>query len=349
MKIILFIFQILCLTVLYGSTHADSSNSISENYISLALQGDLSQAESLFSGVSPETGPISDFELSQRFQTRFIQQSEGLSPRSGDATVDAIVSAYRKYWVLTLMRTMSIPEGEDFLESSLHQVLLGLGQTEFPGHSDNVYERIGEILDEKGYYYLDTPAPPLRDLFLWKKEENKNYTVRLTDRKQKVRVTFMTDLVSMGWKQYATLGLVSTTGWVEGDRLYCVSWAYDRSSENFEVSYLKHESRHLADLDRYPTLQSADLEYRAKLTELAFASTSQRRLLDDFTTKSALNPDSPHSYANYRVTREVYRKLYDQPFPELANPWQEASTQSVRKAARDLLQRNTEILQASVD
>jgi len=156
----------------------------------------------------------------------------------------------------------------------------------------------------------------------------------------------MTDLVSMGWKQYATLGLVSTTGWVEGERLYCVSWSYDRSSENFEVSYLKHESRHLADLERYPALKSADLEYRAKLTELAFASTSQRSLLDDFTTKSALNPDSPHSYANYRVTRDVYRELFDQPFPGTANPWQEVSTQAVRTAARDLLQRNTEILQA---
>ncbi len=346
MKVILFVFQIMCLTALYSSTHADGTNSISEDYISLALQGDLSKAESLFSGVTVETGSISDVELSHRFQTRFIEQSEGLTPRSGDTTVDAIVSAYRNYWILTLMRIVPIPEGKDFLESSLNQVLSELDQKEFPDHSANVYERIGEILNEKGYYYLDTPAPPLRDLFLWKKEENKTYTVRLTDGSQKVRVTFMTDLVSMGWKQYATLGLVATTGWVEGGRLYCLSWAYDRSSENFEVSYLKHESRHLADLDRYPTLQSADLEYRAKLTELVFASTSQRRLLDDFTTKSALNPDSPHSYANYRVTRGVYRKLYDHPFPDSANPWQEASTQSVRKAARDLLQQNTEKLQA---
>ena len=143
-----------------------------------------------------------------------------------------------------------------------------------------------------GIHFLDTPAPPLRDLFLWETEENTSYTVSLTDRTQKVRVTFMAGLYSVGWKQFATLGLVSTTGWVEGDRLYCVEWAYDRESENFEVSYLKHESRHLADFELFPELQSTDLEYRAKLTELVFATTSIMRLLDDFTNKSALNPDS---------------------------------------------------------
>jgi hypothetical protein len=149
---------------------------------------------------------------------------------------------------------------------------------------------------------------------------------RLTDRTQKVSVTFMNDIYSTGWKQYVTLGLVATTGWVEDGHLYCVGRAYDRGSENFEVSYLKHEGRHLADFERFPELQSADLENRAKLTELVFASTTTRRLLDDFTSKSAPNPASPHAHANYRVTREVYREMYGEPFPESGNPWQEVST-----------------------
>ncbi len=344
MRIIPSIFQILCLMLLLDSSHAESTNSLSERYVSQALQGDLSKAESLFAEISPKTTQVSDVELSQKFLKRFVEKSESLSPRSGDATVDAIVSAYREYWALTLMRALSISEGEGFLESSLNQVLLGLGRAKSPDHSAGVHDRVGELLDEKGYFYLDTAAPPFRDLFLWKKEENRNYMVRLTDGSQKVRVTFMTDLVSMGWKQYATLGLVATTGWVEGGRLYCLSWAYDRSSENFEVSYLKHESRHLADLQRFPELQSADLEYRAKLTELVFASNSMRSLLDDFTAKSAPNPGSPHTYANYRVTRDVYRVLFDQPFPGSIDPWREANAQSISSAARGLLQQNTESL-----
>ena len=54
------------------------------------------------------------------------------------------------------------------------------------------------------------------------------------------------------------------------DTLYCVEWAYAPDTENFEVSYLKHEAQHLADFQRFPGLPSAELEYRAKLTELAF-------------------------------------------------------------------------------
>jgi hypothetical protein len=336
----------LCLGMLFGSARAHGADSISNRYISLALQGDLSQAESLFASASHDDEPMSVIELSQQFQTRFIEQSEDLSPGSGDALVDAVVSAYRKYWILTLMGQMSKQDGEGFLEAALQQVLARQGKTEIPGHPASVFELVGKLLDEKGIRYLDTTAPPLRDFFLWETEENRTYEVRLTDRTQKVQVTFVDGLYSLGWKQYATLGLVSTTGWVAGDRLYCVEWAYDRGSENFEVSYLKHESRHLADFENFPALQSTDLEYRAKLTELIFASTSLMRLLDDFTDKSALNPASPHAYANYRVTRDVYRELFGEPFPESGNPWQEVNMQSASTAARDLLRRNTEMLQA---
>ena len=247
MYIIKFISCSLCLGILSGSAFAGDPDSVSDRYKSLALQGDLRRAESLFIGMNPDTASVSDIELSERFQVRFIEQSEDLSPGTGDAFTDAVVSAYRKYWVLALMGDMSKQEGEHFLESSLRRVLSRQGKAEFSSPSASLFELVGEIFDEKEVHYLDTPAPPLRDLFLWRKEENRKYQVRLTDRTQKVSVTFISDIYSLGWKQFAALGLVATTGWVEGERLYCVEWAYDRSSENFEVSYLKHESRHLAD------------------------------------------------------------------------------------------------------
>ena len=346
MYIIKIISYILCLGILSGSTQASDPDSVSDSFISLALQGDLSQAESLFAGLNPNTEPASNVELAARFQARFIDQSENLSPGTGDVFTDAVVSIYRKYWILTLMGNVSKPEGEAFLSAALRRVISRQGQAEHSNQSTDIFELVGEVFNDKGVHYLETPAPPLRDLFLWRTEENRKYSVRLTDHTQKVSVTFMSNIYSQGWKQFATLDLVATTGWVENDRLYCVEGAYDRSSENFEVSYLKHESRHLADFERFPGLQSAGLEYRAKLTELAFASTSARRLLDDFTSKSAANPASPHAYANYRVSRDVYREMYDKPFPESGNAWQAITTQSVNKAARNLLQRETEILQA---
>ena len=38
------------------------------------------------------------------------------------------------------------------------------------------------------------------------------------------------------------------------------------------ISYLAHESRHFEDYQLFPKLKSADLEYRAKLTELSMAN-----------------------------------------------------------------------------
>ena len=76
---------------------------------------------------------------------------------------------------------------------------------------------------------------------------------------------------------------------------------------------------------------------------LAFSFNSTGQLLGDFTSKSAPNPASPHAYANYRVTREIYREMFGEPFPESGDAWQKIDTQSVNKAARDMLQRDTEM------
>jgi hypothetical protein len=63
-------------------------------------------------------------------------------------------------------------------------------------------------------------------------------------------------------------------GWAikEDANLYCNKGDYDLNSEHFKVSYLKHETIHFTDLNEYPQLSSADLEYRAKLIELMYCT-----------------------------------------------------------------------------
>ena len=350
-----YLLHIVC-TICIGpclAIAAENPDTVTDRYISMALQGDLSGAETLFDGVG--TGPLVT-DLAHRFKSRFVIQDGDLSPHTGDALVDAIVSTYRMYWIETLTGRLTPQEGLVFLENALHRLLNPVSledqtgartesragnRPEFP----DVLAQMGSALEERGFHYLETNAPPLQDLFLWKREENKKFTVRLTDRSQPVRVTFMSEIYSMGWKQFATLGLVATTGWVKGERLYCVSGAYDRLSEDFRVSYLKHESRHLADFKRFPGLPSVELEYRAKLTELAFATASLRGLLEDFTLKSSPNSGSPHTFANYRVTRDMYEVLYEKKFPVSGNPWVHLDVSATNQAAQDLLEINTEILE----
>ena len=88
-------------------------------------------------------------------------------------------------------------------------------------------------------------------------------------------------------------------------------------------------------------LPAADLEYRAKLTELAFASDTLRSLLEDFTTRGAPIGGAPHAEANHRVTQDLYRELYGRPFAGDSDVWMTLNAARVNRAARRLLQRDS--------
>ncbi|MGD2129798.1 MAG: hypothetical protein PVJ33_17465 [Lysobacterales bacterium] len=319
-----------------------ASQDLADRYIALAIQGDLRDAKVLLEDAAESSEATELDNLRTQFGARFIERSESPTGLSGNPFLDQVVAAYRAYWASVMMGEQTIEEGNRELESRLAG-LLDDGK-ELTGA--NVYEALGQEIENAGYHYFNNAAPPYRELFLWKTQRVRSYHVALTDTSRTVRVAFMDDFVSLGWKHYATLGLASTTGWVEAGMLYCVDWAYDTGSENFEVSYLKHEARHLADLERYPDLPTSELEYRAKLTELAYAWRSVGRLLSDFTAKSADNPDSAHAQANFRLTHDLYDALYGQPLPAgNPNPWAEVSRSRINRAARALLERDTRQLQ----
>jgi hypothetical protein len=325
---------------------AADSGAITDRYIAFAIQGDLRPARALFNELD-ESSPGADRELAARFRQRFVERSAQPQPTSGNALIDEIVTAYQDYWTDALMQGVSLSAGSSSPESALLDILRAHG---LPGPSHSAEQTTHALLrsaaEAQGFHALFGPAPPLQDLLLWRGQAEARFTVELTDQERAVIVMFLSDFHSQGWKHYATLGLASTTGWVDGGTLYCIEGAYAQGTEAFEVSYLKHESRHLADLEQFPGLTSADLEYRAKLTELAFASESLRTLLQDFTRKSAAHGESPHAVANYRVTRDLYRELYGNTFAGDAEAWQTFSVRRVNRSARALLDRNTQALQA---
>jgi hypothetical protein len=328
--------------MLSADAHGNGSGPVLDRYIAMAIQGDLQQASRILQ--SARSDPSSEhLDLAGRFQRRFVQRSEPLSPNTGIELVDQAVAAYRDYWARSLLAEPSRADGESMLEDSLHRLLkAGSGS----GEADDVYHSLGKAIEELGYGILAITAPPLQDLFIWGSQREQEFTVKLTDQSRIVQVAFMSDFVSLGWKDYAALGLATTTGWVEDGVLYCVERAYIAGTERFEVSYLKHEARHLADLERFPRLRSVDLEYRAKLTELAFASQTLQSLLDDFAAKSAPNPGSPHAEANLRVLQDLHEDLYGRPLPQDRNSWRSVRSLQVNAAARRLLRENTDALEA---
>src|SRR5215472_15819422 len=120
----------------------------------------------------------------------------------------------------------------------------------------------------------------------------------------------MSGFVLKGWLGFATCDKEFSGGWAAKDTLYCVRDSYDLDSEHFRVSYLAHEAQHFADYLRFPKLGQPELEYRAKLVELARADDSLYALLEAFTRQSVTNRTSPRAFADLRVVQRLSRALF---------------------------------------
>ena len=334
----------LLATVLFAPTpgaHAQALNSgppesLTSRFIALAIQGELPGAQALL-----EQNAAQAPALYEQFVSRFVENAHEPSPASGVEMADRVITAYRAYWSDSLMKRKESGDAEAILAGAIHTALGPAAQAVDSADKSAIYRMMEMTLAESGLHVLQSPAPPLRDLYLWREQSTRSYDVRLTDRTLRLDVVFMDDLISLGWKEYASLGLATTTGWVEQGRLYCVSWAYDRDSENFRVSYLKHEARHLVDLELYPDMDTTELEYRAKLTELAFAHTTTQRILNDFTDKAANNRESSHAMANLRVVDDINHALGGADHPGGKNTWSQYTAAQINRAARSLLDANT--------
>ena len=345
LKLTLLGISLIVLAIFPASTSARDSDTLASRYIALALQGDVSQASLLFDKLNTSSASDFDQELAKQYQHRFILRDEGELPSSGNSFIDQLLSAYRLYWTQSMMGELSATDGSEWLDNNLHKILIYHTNIYNLKNPHDIKSDLENTIAEQGFYSDFSFSSPWRDLVLWKSQQRKSFLIELTDRQQAVDVVFMNDFYSLGWSEFATLGMTSTGGWAKKNLLYCVTWAWDQESEHFRVSFLQHEGRHAADFELFPQMHAIDLEYRAKLTELAFASTTLPRVLKKFTDNGSANQDSPHAFANYRVSRDLYRALFGGAMPESGNPWLRVGADKVNPAARILLDKHTRLLE----
>lgn len=342
-----------------------SSAGVVERYMSAALQGDLRGAPALFAGLDPDSAAPHELELAERFRHRFLDRDEEL-PLPADPFVAEVVTCYRDYWVQVLLGVQEPAAAEAELMKRLDATMdrydptatrpagtdgpasgavgAAVPDTVAPD-DDDVLARLDTAIERAGYHDISGRTRPHLELMLWARQDTTRYDVQLTDTRRTVTVVFIGDFLVKGWTDFATFGHASTGGWATKDALFCLGDDYDRDSEKFRISYLKHETRHFADYERFPALQQIDLEYRAKLTELAFAETSLGDLLEMFEKQGEKNPAAPHSWANFAVVRDVRAELG----MEAGTPtdWSAVAPDAVHRVARTLLERNTEALEAA--
>ena len=208
-------------------------------------------------------------------------------PRVSDSVVAGVLGTYREYWLRSLREEEPATANERWLLDSLNALLQRHG-TGASATLDSIESPLTRLIEPGGYHVLLGVTSPLRELMLWKSETEKTYRVKLPEGTQPVTVVFMDDFASLGWAGFATCDRHHTGGWTKPDRLYAVRSAYDLQSENFHVSYLAHEAQHFSDNHRFPRLDRQDeLEYRAKLVELAEADSTVYDLLETFASNTS--------------------------------------------------------------
>ncbi|MBZ0267227.1 hypothetical protein K8I85_03665 [bacterium] len=322
-----------------------TASGIGHQYVSQALQGDLSGAAALFASADPEQLDDGDRALAASFERRFVAGEEDGPLPDAPFTRD-VVRAYHAYWRAGLLGEAEPDAAEASLRAELRRALVAHGME--PGATeDETMERMGEGLRGEGYYHLSGRTLPFLELMLWARQDTTSYHVELTDETRDVDVVFLRDFVVRCWSHWATFGHASTGGWAGEETLFCLGDEYDVESEHFRESYLRHETRHFADYARFPALEQIDLEYRAKLTELVYADSTLIRVVLHFARSAAPRREAPHAFANDAVIRAMSRAVFDEEFVTDEGKWRAVDPAVIHRAAAELLERSTRELLAA--
>lgn len=269
----------------------------------LALNGDVKSA-------LPRLRAIDSRNLSPRQRTaveRVLATFDAGAPDPRRAGLDGwtaqVLDAYRTYWSTVLTGTPTADAAEKQLAAALARLVEGAAT---PGADMATLEPLIQAqIRARGYHSLHGVTAPLREFMLWRTQQDRTYAVTLPDGQESVAVVMLDDFVSLGWAAFATGDFFHTGGWATRERLYCVRSAYDLDSEAFKVSYLAHEGQHFSDYRRFPALEGPELEYRAKLVEIAYADTTLPVLLEAFEQGGSDSREHHHGHANRRVMRAL--------------------------------------------
>jgi hypothetical protein len=291
--------------------------------------------------------PVARLDGGEREQRACLEarfrSPEPPAPRaSADRFVAETIAAYHDYWRGALL-------GEPAADAELRlarrlATLLGSSSDSL----DDLTDSLGSALRARGYESIRGRTLPFYDLMMWKGRTDREYQAPLPGGPLSVKVVFLRDFVELGWSDFATCGRSHTGGWVGEDALYCVADAYDPASETFRVRFVAHEGQHFADRQRFPALEGPELEYRAKLVELALARTAMPELLETFADEASAGAgrDAPHAYAAARLMKDLGQAVFGHAVSD-RRAWRAVSVTDVNRAARKLLEWDTRRLSAA--
>ncbi|HYV85423.1 MAG TPA: hypothetical protein VFB49_05895 [Patescibacteria group bacterium] len=302
-----------------------------------ALGGDMTQAFSILDSLDATRWSTEDSKAAECLRRTFASPpgDEELPPVSR-----RLLTAYRRYWQTAMLRRPSAEAAEAGLRADLGAIL---GPADDLGAAS---ARAKAAIEGEGLFALTGVTSPYYELMIWKTQTPTDYHVKLPERSIDVHVVFLDDFVSLGWAGYATCGRAHSGGWTTHDALYALRSSYDVTSEEFRVSYLAHEGRHFSDDKEFPKLEQPELEYRAKLTEIAVSKSTTYDLTVEFARRTGADRSVPHSFADYCVARDLSREVFDSPTLVTDEArWKAVPARRLRAAARRLLEQSHALLE----
>ena len=192
-----------------------------------------------------------------------------------------------------------LPEAEDKLLNDLRR-LLNMPDAD----EESLTARLQAVFESGGFHAQFGKTQGYYGPYVWRETVPTVYRVELPGGTADYTVNILKGFLFRSWMDYLTFGRYGTGGWASPDgAINCIAQAYDFESERFLVSLLKHEAQHTVDMEQFPDITPTELEYRAKLVELHYAS--DPGLLQKFLAQADESREGDsHAAASARIRRE---------------------------------------------
>ncbi len=272
------------------------------------LQADGQKAMSILEGIPRDTLTTRKASL----RDCMLERLQGAGTAAADQDIDTAAFAdralarFQDYWRQSVMA----PSDRDVSERWLRRDLADLLGAPARADDDDLLDQVLRRIETQGRYALSGRTGLLLDLMIWTRQKEVDEFVELPEGSVNTTVFYLDDFESQGWANYLTCDRSGTGGWATSAGLFAIVPLYDSlTDETFRVSYLAHESQHFSDYQRFPGLEGWQLEYRAKLVELGYASETIADLLRRFSENQSDLTSDAHSYANRAVLRALRERL----------------------------------------
>lgn len=353
--VLLFIFR-----AIYGNFNFEKDKQRFTELISKAGAGNLVSVLDEMKELESLKNPIINLAYQNwknNMYIRFVSKNEVIENTSGNKVINDISNIYRDYWRTELLKENPKNRTDTTLYLNLTNYILSNHLTSLS--KDSLSKNIKDdselkiIIEAQGFKADFKFRNGFQELFIWNKETIKNYEVTLPKGTINTKVVFIEDFYLTGYDYYASYGSTEIGGWaIKGsETLYCNKSDYDLDSEKFKISYLKHESLHFTDLNDYPNLSSADLEYRAKAIELVYCTkeTIYDRVSEFITGANNSDRSHSHPYANYILINNLSKLLFNSEYESDLNKWKQLSVEEINRAATALYNDSENTLQKDKD